>query len=148
MIENFKFDDKNITGKCPECEFNWDKGDAFECVKEEAVKFNELFPPSEFPHVGPMPSEEDLKKRAFKRYGWSPENPVHLSHLVHLTLSEGDLDSTGDISHYQCPKCMIAWSVNTGERTDKFKVMLEGHALMEQMMRQSAFNRNNGNEQK
>lgn len=127
MVENFKFDKDNITGKCPECNFDWDKGDAFECVKAESEGFN-----IDFPSVAV--SEEDSKKRAFKRYGWTQENPVHLSHLTHLMLSDGDMDSTGDISHYQCPKCMIAWHVETGERSDKFKLLMEQHELMARFM--------------
>jgi hypothetical protein len=131
MVENFKFDKDNITGKCPECNFDWDKGDAFEFIKEEDDEITTMS------HRGVetyKATEEQLLKRAFKRYGWTPENPVHLSHLTHLMLSDGDMDSTGDISHYQCPKCMIAWHVETGERSDKFKVLMEQHELMVRVM--------------
>lgn len=139
MVENFKFDKDNITGKCPECNFDWDKGDAFEFIKEED---NEI---TIMTHRGiehEKATEEQLLKRAFKRYGWTPENKVHLSHLTHLMLSDGDLDSTGDISHYQCPKCMIAWHVETGERCDKYKLLLDQHELMVRAMA-GMNNRNN-----
>jgi hypothetical protein len=130
MVENFKFDKDNITGKCPECNFDWDKGDAFEFIKEED---------------GEITTEEQLLKRAFKRYGWTPENKVHLSHLTHLMLSDGDLDSVDDFTHYQCPKCMIAWNITSGERTDRFKVLLDQHELMIRAMGNSPMNDiNNG----
>ena len=138
MVEIFIFDKNNITGKCPECEFDWDKGDAFEFIKEEDDEITTMS------HRGvetQKATEEDLKKRANKRYGWTPENPVHLSHLTHLMLSDGDMDSTGDISHYQCPKCMIAWHVETGERCDKYKVLMEQHEAMIRAMGNSPFNR-------
>lgn len=130
MVENFIFDKDNITGKCPECNFDWDKGDAYENVLADEEQHKTLFPSDKYPMIGPTPTTEDLKKRAFKRYGWTPENPVHLSHLTHLMLSDGDMDSTGDISHYQCPKCMIAWHVETGERCDKYKLLMEQHEAM------------------
>jgi hypothetical protein len=137
MVENFKFDKDNITGKCPECDFNWDKGDAFEFIKEEDDEITTMS------HRGietQKETEEQLQKRAFKRYGWTPENKVHLSHLTHLMLSDGDMDSTGDISHYQCPKCMIAWHVETGERSDKFKLLMEQHELMARFMSKPPIN--------
>jgi len=134
MVENFKFDKDNITGKCPECNFDWDKGDAFEFVKAENEEIKLIWPDDRNPTDAPKTTDEQLQKRANKRYGWTPENPVHLSHLTHLMLSDGDMDSTGDISHYQCPKCMIAWHVETGERSDKFKVLMEQHELMVRVM--------------
>jgi hypothetical protein len=142
MVENFKFDDENITGKCPECEFNWDKGDALEFLKSEREKLKINFPPIDHPFVGEEPTEEQMQKSAFKSYGWTPEKPVHLSHLTHLTLSDGDLDSTGEITHYMCPNCYIAWDVNSGERTDRYKLMLYKHQEMIDAMRNSSFNNN------
>jgi len=144
MVENFKFDKDNITGKCPECEFNWDKGDAFENVKQQEEEFQKSFPASKYPEmVREYATEEALKKRAFKNYGWTPENPVHLSHLTHLMLSDGDLDSIDDFTHYQCPKCMIAWNITSGERTDRFKVLLDQHETMVRMMGNSPMNNRN-----
>jgi hypothetical protein len=145
MVENFKFDKDNITGKCPECNFDWDKGDAFEFVKVENEEIRLIFPDDRNPTDAPKTTDEQLQKRANKRYGWTPENKVHLSHLTHLMLSDGDMDSTGDISHYQCPKCMIAWHVENGERCDKYKLLLDQHELMLRAMAGSPMNNINGN---
>jgi hypothetical protein len=143
MVENFKFDKDNITGKCPECNFDWDKGDAFECVKGENEEIKINFPTDIYPHVGAVATDEQLQKRAFKRYGWTLENRVHLSHLTHLMLSDGDLDNVDDFTHYQCPKCLIAWNITSGERTDRFKVLLDQHESMVRAMT-GMNNRNDG----
>jgi hypothetical protein len=143
MVSNFLFTKENIYADCPECKFNWDKGDALECIKADDLEWQRQLPPNS---TFPITTEDQLKKRALKNYGWTLENPVHLSRLTHLELSDGDDDFDGGITHYQCPNCFIAWHVITGERSDKFKLLLDRQSKMSELTKKFIKSQQNNND--
>lgn len=119
-MENYKISEENASGCCPECGHSWDKGDVMEYLKQS------------FPSL----SELELLKKAKDGYGWTPENPRRFSHLVYIEPSDGDYDFTGQSGYYQCPNCQIAWDSIDGNRTDKFKTMLDNQHIMEKFMKE------------
>ena len=119
MVENYKITEENASGCCPECGHSWDKGDAMEALKNNH----------------PTLTEEDLLKQAKRLYNWTPENPRRFSHLVFIEASDGDYDFDGISGCYQCPNCQIAWSSFDGKRTDKYKVILDRHAEMSELLK-------------
>ena len=118
MILKYIINDKNITGNCPECGHSWDKGDVVDVMRQER----------------PSDSAEEIIKLAMRNHGWSLDTPKRFSHLVFIEPSDGDFDSTGCNGYYQCPKCQIAWESETGERTEKYKMMLAEESAMKKFI--------------
>lgn len=119
MVENYKITEENASGCCPECNHSWDKGDVMDFMKES------------YPKLG----EEGLMKIAKRDYGWTPENPRRFNHLLFIEASDGDIDFDGSSGYYQCPNCQIAWGSDDGQRTDKYKVLLDMHAEMDMIQK-------------
>lgn len=118
MVENYKITEENASGDCPECGYSWDGGDVLEIMKSRNEKINDDF----------------LIDQARKMYGWTPENPRRFSNLITIEPSDGDFDFDGSNGYHQCPKCNVAWDSVTGERTEKFKTMLDNHEAMKKFM--------------
>ncbi len=120
MVENYKITEENASGCCPECNHSWDKGDVFEVMKQNS----------------PNVDDEIIMKNAEKNYKWTPETPRRFSHLLFIEPSDGDYEFDGSNGFYQCPNCQIAWDSATGDRTDKYKTMLDNHASMDKFMKE------------
>jgi hypothetical protein len=127
MVENYKITEENASGCCPECNHSWDKGDVMDYVKESYPKFE----------------EEDLLKIAKRDFGWTPENPRRFNHLLFIEASDGDIDFDGSSGYYQCPNCQIAWGSYDGQRTDKYKVILDNHDEMKELLKRVLKNNQN-----
>jgi hypothetical protein len=112
MKEIYKIDETNHCGSCPECGHNWDRGNVLDVIIEND-KAN-----------GIETTREEAIKRAKRIYGWSEENQKRMSNLIFIELSDGDYNATGMDGYYQCGNCQVAWHSESGERSDKFKVML------------------------
>jgi hypothetical protein len=119
MVENYKITEANASGCCPECEISWDNGDAMDVLKSNY----------------PMLDEEELLKQAKRLYNWTPENPRRFNNLIFIEASDGDMDFDGSSGFYQCPSCQIAWGSLDGKRTDKYKVILDKHDEMKEMLK-------------
>jgi len=119
MVENYKITEANASGCCPECEISWDNGDAMDILKNNY----------------PMLDEEELLKQAKRLYNWTPENPRRFNNLIFIEASDGDMDFDGQSGYYQCPSCQIAWGSLDGKRTDKYKVILDKHDEMKELLK-------------
>jgi hypothetical protein len=119
MVENYKITEANASGCCPECEISWDNGDAMDTLKNNY----------------PMLDEEELLKQAKRLYNWTPENPRRFNNLIFIEASDGDMDYDGQSGYYQCPSCQIAWGSLDGKRTDKYKVILDKHDEMKELLK-------------
>jgi hypothetical protein len=119
MVENYKITEANASGCCPECEISWDNGDAMDVLKNNY----------------PMLDEEELLKQAKRLYNWTPENPRRFNNLIFIEASDGDMDYDGQSGYYQCPSCQIAWGSLDGKRTDKYKVILDQHDEMKELLK-------------
>jgi len=119
MVENYKITEENASGKCPECGHSWDKGDVMTYLKESF----------------PMLNEDDLIKMAKRNYNSTVEKPRRFSHLLFIEPSDGDFEFDSSNGYYQCPNCNIGWDASTGDRTEKFKTMLDNHASMDMFMK-------------
>lgn len=118
MKEIYKIDETNHCGTCPECSHNWDRGDVVDVIIENG-KAN-----------GIETSREDAIKTAKRLYGWSEANPKRMSNLIFIELSDGDYLANGLDGYYQCGNCQVAWNSESGERSEKFKVLLTQSAEM------------------
>ena len=127
MKENYLINETNFCGKCPECDYDWDRGEAVDVVMQRSSILENTLP--EF-----KTSRTIAEKTAKERYGWTSENKKHISHLVRLESSDGESWDTGQKIHYQCPNCNVAWDSETGERTEKFKGMLADDAKMKELI--------------
>ena len=108
MIEKYIIDQTNYTGRCPECNADWDLGEA----PDVWLKNNATSVPQD---IARLLAENDSRLR-----GWTPENKLHVSNL--LTIENSDNMIFDTTKHYQCPVCEIAWHSETGQRTDIYKV--------------------------
>ena len=70
-------------GLCPHCNKDWKGKDAYEAIRSMSV------------HI--LTPEKELRALA-AQFGWTPENPVKLSKVITIIL-------TDDITLYECPKC-------------------------------------------
>ena len=109
MKEKYIIDEQNYCGECPECKHSWDSGEI----------------PDYLMTLGN--TRVDAEILAQKSYGWTLENRKHLSNLIFIEASDGDMDYNGLDGFYQCGGCQIAWNSGTGKRTDKFKMFLDRH---------------------
>lgn len=108
MVEKYIIDSTNYTGRCPECDADWDLGEA----PDVWLKNNATSVPQD---IARQLAENDSKLR-----GWTPENKMRVSSLITIENSDNFLFDT--TQYYQCTHCEIAWKKDTGERTDLFKI--------------------------
>lgn len=116
MTEIYKITDKNHCDKCPECGHDWFKADLIDSL------------------TGDYRTREQAKKYAREHHDWSEENPVKISNLNFIELSDGDVDANGVDGYYQCESCQIGWHSETGERTDRYKVTIAPTADMDALL--------------
>ena len=132
MVEKYNINETNHCGLCPECGATWDNG--------EVVDY--LMDPEKY--LGAIDNREIAENVARKQYGWTPENKKRISKLAYIEPSDGDGIFNGVDGFYQCPNCQIAWGTESGERTDRYKVILDNHSAMSAFLEELAKkNKNN-----
>lgn len=132
MVEKYIINESNHCGSCPECGTSWDNG--------EVVDY--LMDPEKY--LGAIDDRALAESVAKRSYGWTPENKRRISKLAYIEPSDGDGIFNGVDGFYQCPQCQIAWGTESGERTDRYKVMLdEGSAFAMLMKEFREKNKNN-----
>lgn len=117
MTEIYKITDKNHCDKCPECGHDWFKADLIDSL------------------TGPYRTRDQAIKYAKEHHGWSEDNPVKISNLNFIELSDGDVEANGVDGYYQCESCQIGWHSETGERTERYKVTVAPTADMDALMK-------------
>jgi hypothetical protein len=116
MVENFKISETNYCGNCPECNSDWDMGEVIDVVRDGLLNHDYYKNnPDKLEKI-----EEIAKYNARVDYGWTPENRVHISKLVTIEPSDSQ----------QCPNCSIAWDAVTGDRTDRYKLLIAESEVM------------------
>lgn len=117
MTEIYKITDKNHCDKCPECGHDWFKADLIDSL------------------TGPYRTRVEAITYAREHHGWSEDNPVKISNLNFIELSDGDVEANGVDGYYQCESCQIGWHSETGERTERYKVTVAPTADMDALMK-------------
>jgi hypothetical protein len=127
MVENFKINETNHCGKCPECDFDWDKGEVVDVIRNSMLA-------QDYYKNNPeliLKIDEMAENNAKHNYGWTPQNKLHISKLLKIEPSDSQQWNEGMNDIYQCPNCFIAWDSVSGQRTEKYKVMVaEGEAML------------------
>lgn len=131
MVENYKIDETNHCGTCPECKASWDNGEVVDYLMNK-----ELF-------LGATTDRAVAENMATKSYGWTSLNKKRMSNLVFVESSDGDDTFNGLDGYYQCPQCQVAWGSENGERTEKFKSLLAEKSAMDDFIKKnfSKFNK-------
>jgi Zn-finger nucleic acid-binding protein len=123
MVENYKIDETNHCGTCPECKASWDNGEVVDYLMN-----GELY-------LAATTDRNIAEYTARKSYGWTPENQKRISKLAFVETSDGDETFNGLDGYYQCPQCQVAWGSENGERTEKFKSLLAEKSAMDDFIK-------------
>jgi hypothetical protein len=123
MVENYKIDETNHCGTCPECKASWDNGEVVDYLMDKEL------------YLGAISDRGIAENTARKSYGWTPENQKRISKLAFVETSDGDETFNGLDGYYQCPHCQIAWGSENGERTEKFKSLLAEKSAMDDFIK-------------
>lgn len=123
MVENYKIDETNHCGTCPECKASWDNGEVVDYLMDKEL------------YLGATTDRAIAEHTARKSYGWTPENQKRISKLAFVETSDGDETFNGLDGYYQCPHCQIAWGSENGERTEKFKSLLAEKSAMDDFIK-------------
>ena len=124
MVEKYIIDETNHCGNCPECGASWDNG--------EVVDY--LMDPQRY-LVGTQ-DRNIAEHQARRVYGWTPENKKRISKLAFIEPSDGDDIANGVDGFYQCPQCQIAWGSESGQRTDRYKVLFRQYTDGAEMLKE------------
>jgi len=123
MVENYKINETNHCGTCPECNTSWDNGEVIDYLMNK-----ELF-------LGATSDKVVAENMARKSYGWTPENKKRISKLAFIEVSDGEDGFNGLDGFYQCTKCQIAWGSENGERNEMFKSLLTEKSAMDDFIK-------------
>jgi Zn-finger nucleic acid-binding protein len=123
MVENYKINETNHCGTCPECKTSWDNGEVVDYLMN-----GELY-------LAATTDRNIAEYTARKSYGWTPENQKRISKLAFIETSDGDDSFNGLDGYYQCPQCQVAWGSENGERTEKFKSLLAEKSAMDDFIK-------------
>jgi hypothetical protein len=123
MVENYKIDETNHCGTCPECKASWDNGEVVDYLMDKEL------------YLGAISDRAIAENTARKSYGWTPENQKRISKLAFVETSDGDETFNGLDGYYQCPQCQVAWGSENGERTEKFKSLLAEKSAMDDFIK-------------
>lgn len=125
MVENYKIDETNHCGTCPECKASWDNGEVVDYLMDKEL------------YLGATTDRGIAEGIARRNYGWTPENQKRISKLAFVESSDGDDTFNGLDGYYQCPQCQIAWGSENGERTEKFKSLLAEKSAMDDFIKKN-----------
>lgn len=125
MVENYKIDETNHCGTCPECKASWDNGEVVDYLMDKEL------------YLGATTDRAIAEHTATKSYGWTPQNKKRISKLAFVESSDGDDTFNGLDGYYQCPHCQIAWGSENGERTEKFKTLLAEKSAMDDFIKKN-----------
>jgi len=123
MVENYKINETNHCGTCPECKTSWDNGEVVDYLMNSEL------------YLAATTDRAIAEYTARKSYGWTPENQKRISKLAFIETSDGDDTFNGLDGYYQCPKCQVAWGSENGERTEKFKSLLAEKSAMDEFLK-------------
>lgn len=123
MVENYKIDETNHCGTCPECKASWDNGEVVDYLMNKEV------------YLAATTDRAIAEYTATKSYGWTPQNQKRMSKLVFIESSDGDETFNGLDGYYQCPQCQVAWGSGDGQRTEKFKSLLTEKSAMDDFIK-------------
>ena len=125
MVENYKIDETNHCGTCPECKASWDNGEVVDYLMNREL------------YLGATTDRAITEGIARRNYGWTPENKKRISKLAFVEASDGDETFNGLDGYYQCPQCQVAWGSEDGERTERFKTLLGEKSAMDDFIKKN-----------
>jgi hypothetical protein len=152
---DYIIDETNYTGECPMCKFSWDLGELPDYYLTTLDTWSDLdkntFHLSEYEKLERYRITQALgldldarftndKKIEYSRVlarekGWSPENPIRMSSIIHTESSNGV--GFAKTFRYHCPNCFSSWDSRTGESSIKH-TPLEPVSLIQERLKREA----------